>query len=59
MRFKYIYCTEFSTKFNGMEMRTPGQLLKHEEREPTPTPAILGKRINEKSHTNIRTNIIN
>jgi hypothetical protein len=40
-----------------MGMRTPGQLSTHEEREPTLTPAIPGKRINETPLKNIRTNL--
>jgi putative transposase len=46
------------TKSSGVEMHTPGQLLKHEEREPILTPAIPGKRINETLFKNIRTNNI-
>jgi putative transposase len=46
------------TKYNGIEMREPGQLLTHEEQEPNLTPAIPGERINEIPHTNTRTNNI-
>jgi len=53
-KFKYNLCP----KSDGIEVRTPGQLSTHEEREPNLTPAIPGKRTNETPLTNIRTIII-